>query len=387
MKALVLIIGFLCFFSNVQSQQNWVNDFNTKYYSLCTSESTLREYYLQRSATGDASEFMGVNKIIATLTSMYVVTKNDAYLNDQIKIINNILSTAAVSKTIPNNRYALKDDYMGWISQALDNAYHTESVLFEGYAFRYIVQFLYEIKKSGWTDRSVKNREWYESTLHFVEKNVWEKWIKRSIKSHAAPYKTFLSSRTHKASHWAHIGLFLKELTIIPEIKTQCQDVINMFDLLMHRNLVSNAKFPDAYTWNSTWDNVNGTQAETSDESEIQDVNHGGHVMSYIVNAKRQSDPNWTNENMQALCNTVKKVMFRESTLTFSDNVDGTASISRPGWGNYQSEGWAMLGLFDEQTHNLYLDFARRRFDLLEKYSQEIEYYAGQALIEYLENQ
>lgn len=76
--------------------------------------------------------------------------------------------------------------------------------------------------------------------------------------------------------------------------------------------------------------------------------------------------------------------MFKRKTITFTDNVDGTASISRPGYGNSQAEGWVMLSLFDTETLNIYLDFALRQVPMLEKYGQEMEYYANLALIEFL---
>ncbi|HRO85698.1 MAG TPA: hypothetical protein PK110_12810 [Niabella sp.] len=386
MKILLIVTIALCACSNVQSQKNWVDYFDLKYTSLCTSESTYREYYLQLSASGDQYDFMRLNNMVAPLMNMYVATQNEEYLNDEIKIINNVLSTAAVTKSIPGNKYKLKDDYLGWICRTLGSTYYSEAELYEGYLFRYITQFLYEIKKTGWKDRSDRNRDWYNSTLQFIEKNIWEKWISRSMRSSAVPYATFLGSRTHMGSHWAHVGLFLKELTDKAEIKTQCQDVVNMFDLLLKRNLKYNTEFPDAYTWNSTWDDVQGAQAQAASPSTIQDVSHGNHVIAYIVVAKRYNNPNWTDANILAFCNTVKQVMFQQSTVTFTDNVDGTASTSRPGWGNSQCEGWVQLGLFDDQTRNIYVDFALRRQDLIQSYTQEMEYYANLALIEHLRN-
>ncbi|HRQ18076.1 MAG TPA: hypothetical protein PL085_13450 [Agriterribacter sp.] len=356
---------------------------------MCRAETTFREYYLQLSTSGNQYDFMRLNNIVSPLMNIYIATQNEEYLNDEIRIINNVLSTAAVSKSIPGNTYKLRDDYLGWICKTLGtgSVYYSETELYEGYLFRYIVQFLYEIKKNGWINRSDKNRDWFNTTLQFIEKNIWEKWISRSMISNAVPYATLLGSRTHMASHWAHIALFLKELTDKPVIKTQCQDVVNMFDLLLKRNLKYNPNFPDAYTWNSTWDDVQGTQARAASPSTIQDVSHGNHVIAYVAAAKRYNNPNWTAENIRDFCNTVKEVMFQESTVTFSDNVDGTASISRPGWGNSQCEGWVLLGMFDQQTLNIYLDFALRRQDLLQSYTQEMEYYANLALIDHLQNQ
>jgi hypothetical protein len=186
------------------------------------------------------------------------------------------------------------------------------------------------------------------------------------------------------ASHWAFIGLILKEITDKPEIKTQCQDVITMYDLLLKRNLKPHPNFPDAYTWNSTWDNVDGTQAESPPSPAVQDVSHGNHVLAYIALSKRLNNPNWTNENIMGFCNSIKQVLYNKTTMSFYDNVDGSVSELRPGQGNSQADGWLKMGLFDQQTLNIYLNFALQREDLLIKYGQELQYYASLALIEYL---
>ena len=186
------------------------------------------------------------------------------------------------------------------------------------------------------------------------------------------------------ASHWAYIGLVLKEITNNPVIKSQCKDVVNMFDLLLKRNLRADPNFPEAFIWNSNWDNVDGTQAQTSPPPSIQDVSHGNHVIAYIAISKRLNNPNWTNADIMGFCNTIKRIIYNKSSMTFTDNVDGSLSSDRPGWGNSQADGWLKLSLFDQQTLNLYLDFALQREDLLIKYGQELEYYAGLALIEYL---
>lgn len=381
-----MILSILLFgkFQEAMSQKDWKEYFDLKYSSLCSSDTTIREQYLQKSLTGNAYDFMNLNSIVAPLMNMYVATRDEKYLNDEIIIINNIISTSEVSKRIPGNQYKYKDDYHGWISKEQDDSYNSEIVLLEGYIFRYIVQFLYEINITGWKDQSEQNQEWFNTTLDFVEKNIWEKWVTRSIRIKANPYGVFLSSRTHKASHWAHVAIFLKELTKKQNIKNECNDLINMFDLLLKRNLKSNPDFPSAYTWNSTWDDVTGTLAESSPNSVIQDVEHGNHVLAYIVAAKRYNNPNWTDEDMSKLCNTVKKVIFRRNTLSFLDNVDGTPSNNRPGWGNLNGEGWIQLALFDEETLNLFLDVALLNEPLIIQYVLEMRYSANLLLINHL---
>lgn len=384
MKAISMIIAGLFIFTSTQSQKNWQKYFDQKYNGLCGSGTTFRENFLLKSTSGNVYDFMGLSETADALMNMYVATENEEYLNDEIKLINNVIATANVSKLIPENEYVLKDDYLGWTSKTPGHAFNNETVVAEGYLFRYIVQFLYEIKKTGWKDRSVANSDWYHGTLQFVEKNLWEKWISRSLRSKARPYGTFLSSRTHMGSLWAFTGLILKEITDKPEIKTQCQELVDMYDLLLKRNLKPNPDFPNAYVWNSTWDSVDGTQAEPTLLSSIQDVSHGNHVTAYLALSKRLNNPNWTDEDIMKVCNTIKQVVYNKNKMTFSDNVDGSPSEDRPGWGNSQADGWLKLALFDQHTLNLYLNFALQREDLVMQYGPELQYYADLTLIEYL---
>lgn len=387
MKTIILLFLTFCISSTTQSQQNWRQSFDQKYTSLCGSGTTIREDFLRLSTTNNAYDFMDISNITGALIYMYIATKDETYLNDEIKIINNIINAASVSRLIPGNRYPLKDDYRGWISKTINQAYYSESELMEGYAFRYITQFLYEIKKSGWIDRSSQNKDWYNKTLQFIEKNIWEKWIGRSMQSKATPFGLMVGPRTHMGSHYAFIALFLKELTGNSGIKNQCTTFVNMYDTLLKRNLVSNPKHPAAYVWNSSWDNTDGTDARTSPSPSIQDVSHGNHVIGYIFAAKTMNSPNWSNANISALCNTVKQVIFKAQTFTFTDNVDGSASTSRPGWGNSIADGWLKLGIFDEQTLKLFLDFGHQRQDLMVLYALELQYFATFALIEYMQAQ
>jgi hypothetical protein len=84
------------------------------------------------------------------------------------------------------------------------------------------------------------------------------------------------------------------------------------------------------------------------------------------------------------VCNTIKQVVYNKNKMTFSDNVDGSPSEDRPGWGNSQADGWLKLALFDQHTLNLYLNFALQREDLVMQYGPELQYYADLTLIEYL---
>ena len=385
MKNTVLFIAILIISSNAKAQKNWKNLFDQEYESLCTSTETTREYYLNISKSGDSFDFMTISNILDALQCVYLSTGEESYRNDLIKIINNILSTAQVSKNIPENKYEYKDDYLSWTSKNRLNSYNNEALLYEGYIFRFITQFIYNLHEEGWVNLSAENQSWYDQTLQFIEKNVWEKWITRSNEINKKPYTIFLRTRTHTSSHWAYMGLFLEEITADPVIRQQCIELYNMYDLLLKRNLKSNPTVPQAYVWNCSWDDVSGTQANVVNDVVLQDVSHGNHVLSYLTAAKKMGSSNWSDSEMDSLCNTLKLVVYNKETISFADMVDGSASISRPGWGNNQAEGWIKLSWFDDTVRNIYIDFAfRQEYGLLRSQDMELQYYANLLYAEYL---
>lgn len=377
MKKTAFLVGMLIFCSNVIAQKNWKDLFDKKYSDICYYPTTIREDYLVKSKTTDSFDFMEMSNILDALQCMYLSTGESLYRNDLIKIINNILSTALVSKDIPGNTYPYKDKYLTWTSS------NNEFILYEGYIFRYITQFIYNLHQSGWTNLSAANQTWYDNTLEFIEKNIWEKWVSRSNKINYKPYTTFLGRRTHTASHWAYIALFLKEITTSPEIKTQCIEMYNMYDLLLQRNLKPNPKFPQAYIWNSSWDNVSGTQASIPNDVALQDVSHGNHVLSYVTISRKMGNPNWTDAKIDSLCNTLEQVVYNKEQIIFSDMVDGGPSYDFPGRGNFQEEGWIKLSWFNKEVWAIYIDFTFRRESIV-KQRGELQYYANLLYTEYL---
>src|SRR5690606_3685297 len=112
-----------------------------------------------------------------------------------------------------------------------------EVPLYESYSFFYITQFLYILQDIGWVSESQKNKIWWEQTLSFVEENVWNKWLERSISTKGKNYWYFLRQRTHMGSHWAGIAMYLGALTKNQEIKNQTKEVQRQYDLLLKRNL------------------------------------------------------------------------------------------------------------------------------------------------------
>lgn len=360
--------------NTVNAQIGWVKEFNASYNSSLSTTNSFKN--TDKSLPFDSYSFMALSSLIDALQSMYMITKDEYYLDNEKKNIDDVISRADISENIPNNQFRLKDKFSGWISAHDGN---NEVPLYESYLFQYIAKSLYELNKIGWAEKSEDNLNWYNNTLSFVEQNIWNKWIVRSTKSHNKEYAIFLGVRTHMAAHWAGIALFLKEITKNNEIKKECTELYNTFDLLLKRNLKLNPSYPDAYIWNSTWDNVDGTQAKMDTSTVIQDVSHGNHIISYLNNSFEVGNTNWSNNDIVKFCNTLKYVIYNKQLNTFADNVDGTASSARPGWGNFQADGWIKLGAFDKDVNNIYINYAQVQKLLMKKYGQELQYYANLA--------
>jgi hypothetical protein len=386
MKRIALFAVMLLLTAKGMAQKDWKELFDKKYSEICASAETMREISLKRSASGDSYDFMVISNILDALQCMYLSTGEKIYLNDLIMIIDNILSTAQVSKEIPGNIYPHKDNYLSWTSKNRFSDYNNEAVLYEGYIFRYITLLMYHLHQSGWANLSAENQSWYNQTLHFIEKNVWEKWITRSNRTNGRPYTIFLRSRTHMGAHNAMIAFFLKEITTDPVIKTQCTELYNMYDLLLKRNFKSNPAIPQAYIWNSTWDDVSGTQALPVNSTAIQDVAHGNHVLSYVTTSKKFGNTNWSDKEIDSLCNTVRLVIFNKAEFSFFNVVDGTYSpdILRHR-GNYQAEGWIKLSWFNQETWDFYINFAFRGEQIIRlEQDMELQYYANLLYTAYL---
>ena len=377
-QKIVFVFIFLStwFIQNAVSQSEYINRFIKVYQSS-------RNQYFIKSLSGNSYDFMVISTALDALQSIYTTTKDSAYLNDEKKIIDNIISSSGASFALPGNINKIKDDYLGWISKTRHQAYNNEAQLFESYVFQYIVKFLYQLKRSGWVSLSPEHAQWYNNTLFFTEKHIWRKWIDRSTRQSGLPYRIFLGIRTHMAAHWAGIALVLEQLTQNEEIKNQCRELYTEYDTLLKRNLKPNPVHPDAYTWNCTWDNIDKTQARKDSRTIIQDVSHGNHVISYIITAQEMGNSNWSIENINKFINTVKLVVYDSQNHIFSDGVDGSPSLTRPGWGNFQADGWVKLGRFDKDLQYLYINYSKKRKNLLLKYSQSLQYYANLALNEY----
>lgn len=308
------------------------------------------------SASNDSRQFMTLRIFIGGLNIIVENTDDESFIQYYRSVIDDLLNTAQVSSQIEGDKN-YSDNYKGWISRSVNYSYMNEVPLYESYIFPYITRFLYYLKQKGWNNYNEENKQWYNNTLAFIETNIWTKWRDRSGKS--LPERYFLRSRTHMGSHWAGVALYLKRITDNDTIKTQCTQLINHYDWLLKQNLKLNPDENSAYVWNWTYDNVGSTDAipgSASSSVEVQDVQHGNHVLSYITSAYKLGNPSWTDTDMQRLSNTFKKVIYNSDDHTLANRVDGTLKNGSSGRGYYVADGWAKLANFDPEIAEIIQD-------------------------------
>lgn len=329
------------------------------------------------SKSGNSYELMELRSYLGALNSLIKKTQNESYVAMQIELVDNLIATAQVTENISENTYSKKDEYLGWIvtkANARNKSTEFKEVpLFESYSFFYIAEFLYVLQENDWINKSMQNRIWWEEKLHFVEKHIWTKWRERSKKVYGKYNTYFLRSRTHMGSHWAGIAMYLNKMTKNHNIFLQTEELVRSYDLLLKRNL---HLINGSYVWNSTYDNVDGTDAISNKISIIQDGSHGNHVISYIVAAYELSNPNWTEKDLKRFANTLTKKMFNSKINSFADKVDGTADLDRPGWGNNVGDGWAKLTEYDKKASKTLLRFSKDE-TVIKKHGQELQFKAN----------
>jgi len=174
-------------------------------------------------------------------------------------------------------------------------------------------------------------------------------------------------------SHWAGIAMYLNKMSKNNIIITQTYELMQHYDLLLKRNL---KKSKGAYIWHSTYDDISGTDAQSSEQEIIQDVSHGNHVLAYVTSAYELKNTNWKKKDIKAFSNTLVKIMYNSKSNLFSDKVDGSSDPSRPSWGNNVGDGWAKLAEYNKKASNIFLKFSKNE-TVIKKYGQELQFKAN----------
>lgn len=350
LSVVILLIISSCKTSTTKKRFFVANTFNNLYIGKGNTILKIEQEILTKSISGNSYDFMSLRDFLGGMNVLIIKTNDETYINNQCVAVDNIVNSSQVSRFIKGNQ-SYRDSYRGWVAlntnEQNKSTKFNEIPLFESYSFFYITQFLYILQENGWKEKSAINKQWWENTLNFIEKNEWEKWYERSYNSKGNHYWGFLRSRTHMGSHWAGIAMYLSKMSRNADKLRQYEELRKQYDILLNRNLKLNLNVPSAYVWNSTYDNTEGTDAIKQDHSIMQDVSHGNHVVTYVIASYELDSTVWRRGDISKLCSTFKNVIYNKSTNIFADNVDGTIDNSRPGWGSFVADGWSKLSKYD----------------------------------------
>jgi hypothetical protein len=382
MKILFLVSIFNCFLQAGKPLDYWEKKFDSEFLN---SKSKFLNYSkcIDKSLSGNSYDFLYICEGIDALNMMYESTNNIKYLDLNAKIVENIMAKSFSSNYFPKRRSGLQisekkmanssTNYQAWKADTkgvarLSRIDGVEWMLNEGYLFRYITKFLYDIKASNLHIQNSKYKTLYNKLLPFIEKNVWEKWYTRSLQEWGDD-SYFYASRTHMASHWATIAILLSKMSEDKSKRDSYISFYNSYDRLLRKNLhIVNKNNKECYVWNSTWDNIPGNAIKNQkprDKPAIQDVAHGNHVLQYVTTAYGLKNQNWTAKDIQRFSNTASEIILANQKKGFSDtfpeNVNGTMSEKNSTTGRYQTDGWMKLARYNKNLVNVYEKYFETR--------------------------
>lgn len=314
---------------------------------------------------GSSYRLMEFSRGIGALLAMYDATESSQYIEEALDLSENIITKTKKGKNIANNPKIFRDDYRGWINNNPGYKDHKrraphrrEIPLYESYLFRYLAKMAYMVENSTTIPTNSPLRKRSGEIQNFIEVNGWEKWYKRGEKKSKGCYPYLFRSRTHMTSHWAIVALYLRELTNSPEKREQYSLFLSLYDKQLRGNFQLTKD--GAYIWNMTWDHPWPWQSacnKASEKSIIQDVSHGNHVVTYLVEAYEMQHGGWTKKDMQRLANTVKYVLYDEKNKKFNAHLDGKFDPEMAN-GVQMADGFIKLARYDKELLDVF-EFVR----------------------------
>ena len=325
---------------------------------------------MHNSSTREGSyRLMRLSRGVGALIAMYEATNSIEYLEESADLIDKILKGAVRGRDIPKNPENFKDDYLGWINNAADDVSNhdtgpplREVPLYESYLFRYMVKMAYIVLTSDDIDKKSRIYKRAENIHQFVARNGWEKWYVRGEKNRPGCYPYLFRNRTHMTSHWAIVALFLRELTDDSSKIQQYTSFLELYDKQLRDNF--KVTKDNAYLWNSTWDspwpyNSNCNKVERTKNA--QDVIHGNHVVTYIIEAYQMGLQGWGKQDISRLVNTVKFLLYDKKTNTFWGDLKGQV-VPTVRDGIQFSDGFVKLSRYDQELLELFNNVADEHY-------------------------
>lgn len=364
----ISILFTLLFSLCANAQNRFIDSFNVY------NDAQEQKRFFSQAKLQNSYHFMTSRYIFAAYLNMWKITNDISYYNVLKAWCDTLINSARVTNTIEGNIYPYKDNYYGWISRSEGYLPDNEVPLYESYIVRYIFELLYYVKLRG------NDPEWYNSRYQWFTDNLWTKWKTRSRLVYGRDYTMFLRSALDMGSHWAAAGLILSKIGSTDSIRKQGMIVYTSYDTLLKRNLKPHPLIPNAYTLNSSYDDVSGTDAVKSKDT-IQDVSHLNLVLSYVTFANKLKNPAYPDSVLQKFANLAKGLY--KNDRTFYDMVNITMDAGRKGnWGNSQADGFIPLAEYDTALFNIYKDIFLHS-ENAKKYGQKLLYAANLAMVQY----
>lgn len=335
---LISIFSFCCFFCSMA---------NDKFQLLFDNEiGRTKDQRLKEAKEGNPYYFMILGYYINANDIMYTKTKDVKYLQNNVPIINAIISAGKINN-VEKKGNIWRGTYKDKVK--FSSVENKEVPLYEGYVFRYIAEFQYLLSLDH---ISLKNNH---LTLNFIRDN-FDKWIERSEKNYN-DYSMLYRERVHMGAQWATVALYMSKLTGQKTYK----DIYDGFNEQLKNNLsLRKSQGVSYYIWNSTYKNrFTKSLWRRLNFDIIQDVSHGNHIVQFVIDSYKLNYGSWRKEDLQLFANTVKYSIWQPDRSTFSDNVDGTSSSDKEfiGTGWKQADGWMKLTQYDKSLKDIYLKY------------------------------
>lgn len=288
------------------------------------------------------------------LTSMYLATKDPKYIDRAFLYLNNLISNAKTDSR----------GYKGWDtnSDSLDTSH----------GWRSTTRFLHVIKNTPELYNNTNFRSQYNSVLAFTEKHVFENYYNDSLSresrdsSGALKNSLIYRGRTHMASHWAYMAMYLRRLSQDNSAISRYNEVIKKYDRelspyyqsSLRNQIIPNKNVPTAIFFSDRWERFDGIGS---------DMHHAQDTIGYIIEAYELGESEWTELDIFKLRETLKKVIWKgtangewQSFAGFMDGSNGTPETIIDGkpvdtniLGRCQEDGFLKLGRYDSKIQEI----------------------------------
>jgi len=358
--SLILLIVLSAFVAQCQPKI----DYNTLFRSSITSPQS--DYYygkMYRNAeSGNAMRFLEMGYFVNAINEYYYRTNDKQYFVHNAELIEKLKSSS--EKLDVGNKWIVN------FSRKSDTNYemlNKEFILYEGYLFRYLAQYIYITDQIGQLN--------FEN-LKFVKEN-FDKWANRNEAKYGDMGEMY-GLRLHMGSHWATVALYLYMISK----ESKYKDFYDSFNSELKRALkVNTVKGNACYIWDSTYPiRFNALLKQKNRKYSVvkQDVSHGNHIVQFILDSYRCKQGGWTREDIDRLCNTLKFIIWVNPKVP-TDNVDGSVNnaklLHKTGW--KQTDGWMKLIQYDGSLKTIYDNYYRHNKSQINKFNPFPQFYVN----------